>query len=63
VLALPGTFEYKGEYSWLDDILMPAESLVYVWKSAYSDSKYSSGVLYKPKEASDHAMVYTKLNW
>jgi endonuclease/exonuclease/phosphatase family metal-dependent hydrolase len=63
VLSLPGTFEYKGEYSWLDDILMPAESLVYVWKSAYSDNKYSSGVLYKPKEASDHAMVYTKLNW
>jgi hypothetical protein len=63
VLSLPGTFEYKGEYSWLDDILMPAESLVYVWKSAYSDAKYSSGVLYKPKEASDHAMVYTKLNW
>lgn len=61
--ALPGTFEYNGEYSWLDEILLPAESLPYVWASAFSDSKYSSGVIYRPKDASDHAMVYVKLNW
>jgi hypothetical protein len=61
--TLPGTFEYKGEFSWLDDILLPAESLPYVWSSAFSDAKYASGVVYKPKEASDHAMVYVKLNW
>lgn len=63
VFALPGTFSYKGEYSWLDDILMPAESLPFAWKSAFSESQYNSGVVYSPKDASDHALVYVKLNW
>lgn len=61
--AVPGTFQYNGEFSWLDEILLPAESLPYVWASAFSDSKYASGVVYKPTEASDHALVYVKLNW
>jgi hypothetical protein len=63
VFVLPGTFSYKGEYSWLDDILMPAESLPFAWKSAFSESQYDSGVVYSPKDASDHALVYVKLNW
>ena len=58
-----GTFSYKGEYSWLDDILMPAESLRYAWTTAYSEGSYNAGALYTPKDASDHAMVYVKLNW
>jgi hypothetical protein len=61
--GLPGTFVYKGEYSWLDDILMPAESLRFAWRTAYSEGEYDSGVVSTPKDASDHAMVYTKLNW
>lgn len=63
--AMPqsGTFSYKGEYSWLDDILMPAESLRYAWTTAYSEGSYNAGALYTPKDASDHAMVYVKLNW
>ena len=63
--AMPqsGTFSYKGEYSWLDDILMPAESLRYAWSTAYSEGSYNAGALYTPKDASDHAMVYVKLNW
>ena len=63
--AMPqaGTFSYKGEYSWLDDILMPAESLPYAWMTPYSEGAYNAGVLYTPKDASDHAMVYVKLNW
>jgi hypothetical protein len=60
---LPGTFSYKGEYSWLDEILMPAESLPFAWKSAFLESQYDSGVVYSPKDASDHALVYVKLNW
>jgi endonuclease/exonuclease/phosphatase family metal-dependent hydrolase len=63
VQSLPGTFAYQGEYSWLDDILMPAESLPYAWSSAFTEGRYNSGVIYNPKAASDHAMVYVKLNW
>jgi hypothetical protein len=63
VFTLPGTFSYKGEFSWLDDIMMPAESLPFAWKSAFSESQYNSGVVYSPKDASDHALVYVKLNW
>ncbi len=63
VFVLPGTFSYKGEYSWLDDILMPAESLPFAWRSAYLESQYDSGVVYSPRDASDHALVYVKLNW
>jgi hypothetical protein len=59
----PGTFAYKGVYSWLDDILMPAESLRYAWKEYDSDGNYSSGVVYAPAEASDHAMPWVTLNW
>jgi hypothetical protein len=63
VHSLPGTFSYEGEYSWLDDILMPAESLSFAWKTAFSEGEYDSGVIYTPKDASDHALVYVKLNW
>ena len=63
VHSLPGTFSYEGEYSWLDDILMPAESLPFAWKSPYVEGEYDSGVVYAPKNASDHALVYVKLNW
>ncbi len=61
--SYPGTFVYKGEYSWLDDILMPAESLRYAWRTAYSEGDFSSGIVNAPKDASDHSMVYVKLNW
>ena len=63
VHSLPGTFSYEGEYSWLDDILMPAESLPFAWKSPSIEGEYDSGVVYTPKNASDHALVYVKLNW
>lgn len=63
--AMPqsGTFSYQGEYSWLDDIMMPAESLHYAWMTPYSEGRYNAGAVYTPKDASDHAMVYVKLNW
>ncbi len=59
----PGTFSYKDEYSWLDDILMPGESLAYAWRSPFKEGIYDSGVVYAPKSASDHALVYVRLNW
>ncbi len=61
--GIPGTFTYQGEYSWLDDILMPAESLPFAWRTAFSEGQFDSGVVRTPNEASDHAMVYVKLNW
>ena len=59
----PGTFRYKGEFSWLDDIIMPAESLRYAWQTAYSEGVYASGLISTPEDASDHALVYVVLNW
>jgi Holliday junction resolvasome RuvABC endonuclease subunit len=59
----PGTYLYKGEYSWLDDIIMPAESLRYAWQTAFSEGVYGSGLIATPEEASDHALVYVTLNW
>ena len=63
VKTYPGTFSYKGEYSWLDDIIMPAESLRYAWQTAYSEGEYASGVVAAPEGASDHSLVYVALNW
>lgn len=61
--SLPGTYKYKDEYSWLDDILMPAESLPFAWDEAATEGVFDSGVVYEESDASDHAMVYVKLNW
>jgi len=58
-----GTYQYKGEYSWLDEILMPSESLRYTWQTSESEGDFDSGVVYEPKDASDHALVYVRLNW
>lgn len=62
-VAYQGTFNYKGEYSWLDDILMPAESLRYAWQTAFSEGVYGTGLIATPEDASDHALVYVALNW
>lgn len=61
--SLPGTFSYQGEYSWLDEILMPAESLPYAWLTATSQDEYASGVVNTADGGTDHAMVYVRLNW
>lgn len=62
-VSYPGTFAYKGEYSWLDEIVMPAESLRYAWQTAYSEGVYASGLVSSPEGASDHSLVYVGLNW
>jgi hypothetical protein len=59
----PGTFSYKSQYSWLDDILVPQETLPTAWKTAVSEGSFNSGVIYTPVEASDHALIYVSLNW
>lgn len=59
----PGTFLFENTYSWLDDILMPSESLRFAWERFDSEGNYAAGVISEPKAASDHSMVYTQLNW
>lgn len=59
----PGTQQYKDEYSWLDDILLPTESLRFAWKTFESVGDYDSGLVYEPKAASDHALVWVRFNW
>ena len=60
---LPGTFSYKKEFSWIDDILLPAESLPLAWENPGVAGDFNSGVIYKPTTASDHALVWATLNW
>jgi len=63
VKLLPGTFRKDKVYSWLDDIIMPLESLRFALEDPFKEGKYASSVVYNPKAASDHALVYVKLNW
>lgn len=60
---LPGTYTYKKQFSWLDDILLPATSLRFARAAIHQEDDYDSGVIYAPDEASDHALLYVKLNW
>ncbi len=60
---LPGTIRYRGAYSWIDDIIMPQVDLPFAWKNYDSPGSYASGVIYSPEAASDHALIYTTLNW
>lgn len=59
----PGTFLYEKTYFWLDDIMLPAESLPYAWSFYREEGNYESGVRYFPKGGSDHGLVYVHLNW
>ncbi|RME59704.1 MAG: hypothetical protein D6780_04675 [Candidatus Dadabacteria bacterium] len=60
---LPGTYQYKKTYSWIDDILLPPTALPFTWESPTKRGNYASGVIYTPKSASDHALAYVQLNW
>ncbi|MCB0353262.1 MAG: hypothetical protein KDD64_07050 [Bdellovibrionales bacterium] len=59
---LSGTFRFRNVYSWLDDILMPVESLPFALVDSGKEGDYSSGVVYSFPEASDHALVYVRLD-
>jgi hypothetical protein len=59
----PGTIRYKDTVSWIDDILLPTSSLPYAWDSSLQEGSYKSGVVYEPKVASDHALIWVELNW
>ncbi len=60
---LPGTFRMNGEYSWLDEILLPHESLRFAWVRPDSEGDFASGTVSSYPEASDHSMAFVELNW
>ncbi|RMG39593.1 MAG: hypothetical protein D6719_12880 [Candidatus Dadabacteria bacterium] len=61
--SVPGTIKYRGVYSWIDDILMPAESLRFARVEPNKEGDYDSGVDFSYEKASDHALVWVRLNW
>ncbi len=60
---LPGTYRFENTISWLDDILLPPQSLPFVRTHPADETDYNSGLIYKPEEASDHALAYVRFNW
>ncbi|MCB0332441.1 MAG: hypothetical protein KDD55_03010 [Bdellovibrionales bacterium] len=59
----PGTYQYEKTFSWLDEILVPAETIGFATERVGVEGRYLGGVYYEPEEASDHALVAVGLNW
>lgn len=59
----PGTYRYKDIFSWLDDIALPEINLPFARVKYDVEGEYDAGVIYEPKEASDHGMTWVRLNW
>ncbi|MGI6524480.1 MAG: endonuclease/exonuclease/phosphatase family protein [Bdellovibrionota bacterium] len=60
--ALSGTLRYRKKYYWLDDILLPKESLKYALEKKGKKGNFKSGLVYYPENASDHALIWVELN-
>jgi hypothetical protein len=58
-----GTYKYNGKHYWIDDILMPQSNLAYAFEKYDLPGDYDAGVIFSHPNASDHGMVWTKLNW
>lgn len=58
-----GTHYYRGKRNWLDDILIDRSSMIHARAKPYVEGDYSSGVVFEPRYASDHALAWVKLNW
>ena len=59
----PGTYQLRTTFSWIDDILAPAETLRFAWSKFDVEGDYDSGVVGVPANASDHALVWARFNW
>lgn len=59
----PGSYHFNDIYSWLDDILMPADVLPFAKEHYLTEANYDTGVSFAHKHASDHGMPWVKLNW
>lgn len=60
---LPGTFVMNKVFSWLDDILVPQETLRFAWADYAKEGDYSSFVIAEPAGVSDHSLVGATFNW
>ena len=60
---LPGSFIYKKEGFWLDEILMTLPSLKFAWTKYDNAGDYDVGIVSNPPEASDHSMAFVRLKW
>lgn len=58
-----GTHLYAKVFSWIDDIIMPAESLSFAYRTMGVEGDYDSGIVNEFPKASDHAMTWVTLNW
>lgn len=63
VRGIGGTFVFKGDKSWLDEILLPQSSLPHAWSQFDREGNYNTGIISQPADASDHALVWVGLNW
>jgi len=60
---LPGTFRMNKVYSWLDEILLPQESLRFAWNTFSKEGDYTSFIINDHPKASDHSLVGVTFNW
>lgn len=61
--GVAGSYFYNDEASWIDDIMMPQLGLRYALGSVFVENDYDSGTVSKPSIASDHSLVFVRLNW
>ncbi len=61
--GVAGTYFYKEEASWIDDILLTSTGLKFARVSIFEDDDFDTGTISNPKIASDHSLVFVRLNW
>lgn len=60
---LPGTFVYNKVFSFLDDILINVSAINFTREDPDAEGNYMSGIINTDVDASDHALVWSKLAW
>ncbi len=58
-----GSYIYKKQYSWLDEILISASKDSYALENKNYTNNYDSGVFRKYENASDHALGFVRLHF
>ncbi|MCI5065053.1 hypothetical protein MRY87_04965 [bacterium] len=58
-----GSYVYENTFSWLDDILLPIRNLPLAYAHPAVEGDYESGTFDDFELASDHKLVYVRLNW
>ena len=60
---LPGTFVYNSVFSFLDEIAVNPQALSLFRTNQDKEGDYNSGIISDFEEASDHALVWSKMAW